>query len=48
MFLEPVESEKVIEITKKLKPKLSNGYDNISTKLLNDTIHNIHKPLIKS
>ena len=30
IFLEPVEPEYVIEVTNKLKPKLSCGYDNIS------------------
>ena len=45
MFLEPIESDTVIEVTNKLKPKSSSGHDNISTKLLKLTIHNIHQPL---
>jgi len=45
MFLDPVDVFKVIEITNKLKTKTSSGYDEISTKLLNETIHKINIPL---
>jgi len=34
IFLETIEPYQVIEITNKLKPKLSTGYDEISSKLL--------------
>ena len=37
MFLEPIESAQVIDITNKLKPKFSSGHDDISTKLLNSS-----------
>jgi hypothetical protein len=45
MFLDPVDMFKVVETTNKLKTKTSSGYDEISTKLLKETIHNISKPL---
>jgi len=45
IFLEQVEPEYVIEVINKLKPKLNCGYDNISTKLLKETIHLIIKPI---
>ena len=45
MFLEEVEPSYVINIANKLKPKLSSGHDNISTKLLKMTIHNIIIPI---
>ena len=45
MYIEPVESYQVIEVVKKLKPKNSSGHDEISTKLVNNTISNIILPL---
>lgn len=45
MFLEPIDTCHVIEAANKLKPKLSVGHDDISSKLLKDTIHNIKLPL---
>ena len=45
MFLDPVDIFKVVETTKKLKTKTSSGHDEISTKLLKETIHNISIPL---
>jgi len=45
MFLEPIDISHVIEAANKLKPKLSVGHDDISSKLLKDTIHNIKLPL---
>ena len=45
MFLDPVDMFKVVVTTNKLKIKTSSGYDEISTKLLNETIHKINIPL---
>jgi hypothetical protein len=45
MFLEPIESAQVIDATNKLKPKLSSGHDDISTKLIKETINLIHRPI---
>ena len=45
MFLEPIETIHIIEATNKLKPKLSTGHDDISTKLLKETIDNIKLPI---
>jgi hypothetical protein len=45
MFLDPVDMFKIVETTNKLKTKTSSGYDEISTKLLKETIHNISKSL---
>jgi len=41
MFLGPLDVFKVVETTNKLKTKTSSRYDEISTKLLKETIHNI-------
>ena len=38
MYLEPIESQVVLEAAIKLKAKLSSGHDNISTKLIKETI----------
>ena len=45
MFLEPVAPSDVISATQQLKPKLSQGYDGISTKLLKETISYILQPI---
>ena len=45
IFLEPIESTQIINIVNKLKPKLSSGHDEISTKLLKSTIQNIIHPI---
>jgi len=45
LFLEAIGTRRVIEVANKLKPKLSTGHDDISTKLLKETIHNIKLPI---
>ena len=45
MFLEPVEPSHISEIVNKLKPKTSCGHDQISSKMIKDTIQNIAIPL---
>ena len=45
IFLETIETYHVIEIACKLKPKISSGQDEISTKLLKETIEYIKYPL---
>ena len=45
MFLYPVAPSDVLFNTYNLKPKLSQGYDGISTKLLKETISNILQPI---
>ena len=45
MYIEPVEPYQVTEVVKKLKPKNSSGHDEISTKLVKNTISNIILPL---
>ena len=45
MFLEEIDEYYILNIAKKLKPKLSCGHDNISTKLLKESIHNFVEPL---
>ena len=45
IFLAPVSQPNVLNITLKLKPKTSSGYDGISTKLLKATINEILEPL---
>ena len=45
MFVEPVEEIEVLNTVNKLKPKTSSGYDEISTKIMKDTIVLIVKPL---
>jgi hypothetical protein len=45
MFLEPIDTSHVIEAANKLKPKFSTGHDDISTKLLKETIHIIKSPI---
>ena len=44
-FLDPVSPSDVVDITKKLKSKVSFGHDCISTKLLKATINEINGPL---
>jgi hypothetical protein len=45
IFLETIEPDQVLEITNKLKPKLSTGHDEISSKLLQESIEYIKYPL---
>jgi len=44
-FLSLIDTSHVIEAANKLKPKLSTGRDDIFTKLLKETIHNIKLPI---
>ena len=44
-FLDPVSPSDVLNITNKLKTKISSGHDGISTKLLKTTINEIKEPL---
>ena len=45
MFIDPVTPADILNATRKLKSKYSSGHDEISSKLLKDTIHNIHIPI---
>jgi len=45
IFLAPMSQSDVLNITPKLKPKTSSGYDCISTKHLKPTINEILEPL---
>ena len=45
MFIGTVEQSEVYATTNKLKSKLSHGHDDISTKLLKNTITNILQPI---
>ena len=45
IFLEPTNETEILSISEKLKPKLSSGHDNISSKLLKATMNNIAQPL---
>ena len=45
MYLEPIESQVVLEAAIKLKTKLSSGHDNISTKLIKETINQTLQPI---
>ena len=45
MFLDPVAPSEVLSTTCNLKPKLIQGYDGISTKVLKETISNILQPI---
>ena len=45
MFLEPIEPSLIIETTNKLKTKSSSGHDEISTRILKETIHSIIAPI---
>jgi len=45
LYLIPTTENEIKDIAKTLKPKLSQGHDNISTKLLKNTIDIIAKPL---
>ena len=47
IFLAPVSQSDVLNITLKLKPKTSSGYDDISTKLLKATINEILESLTR-
>ena len=44
-FMNPIDPNDIILASKSLKPKLSQGYDNISTKLAKDTINEVAHPL---
>ena len=39
MFMDPIDIFNVLDATRKLKTKTSAGHDDISTKLLKETIH---------
>ena len=45
MFIDPVTPAVILNATRKLKSKYSSGHYEISSKLLKDTIHNIHMPI---
>ena len=45
MYLEPIESQVELEAAIKLKAKLSSGHDNISTKLIKETINQTLQPI---
>ena len=45
MFLTPVDSNEIITIVNKMKPKTSSGHDNISTKLIKHSLFQILTPL---
>ncbi len=45
MFLEPVERNQVMDIVNKLKPKMSCGHDDIPTRMVKESIHNIIIPI---
>ena len=45
MYLEPIESQVVLEAAIKLKNKLSSEHDNISTKLIKETISQTLQPI---
>ncbi len=45
MFLDPIDPQNVLDITRKIKPKHSSGHGNISAKLLKETIHIIKDPI---
>ena len=43
--MDPIDIFSVLDATRKLKTKTSAGHDDISTKLLKETIHKICRPL---
>ena len=45
IFIEPIEPSKLIDIVNKMKPKTSSGHDEISTKMIKQTINHIILPL---
>ena len=45
IFLEPVDEAHILDIVKSLKPKVSTGKDDISCKLLKETIAHITQPI---
>ena len=45
MFLEPIEESHILEVVKKLRPKTSFGHDEISSKIIKETINNIIQPI---
>jgi hypothetical protein len=45
IFIEPVEPSNLIDIVNKMKPKTSSGHDEISTKMIKQTINHIILPL---
>ena len=45
MYLESIDPSTVIDVVRKLKPKTSSGHDDISTKLVKETIIDIIQPL---
>ena len=45
IYFTPIDEREIINTTLKFTPKLSQGHDNISTKILRDTIHLTAAPL---
>ena len=45
MLLEQIDQHHIIDAANKLKPKTSSGHDDISTKIMNETIQNIILPI---
>ena len=45
IIFDPIAPSEILNIAKKLKPILSSGHDNISTKLIKETIENILHPI---
>ncbi len=45
IYIEPINSNDILNIVNKLKPKTSCGHDEIPTKVMNESIHNILDPI---
>ena len=45
MFLEPIEPSHVLDVVNKLKSKTSSGHDDVSSKLIKESINEIVNPL---
>ena len=45
IFLDPIMPHDILNVCKKIKPKLSRGHDEISSKLMKQSIHNILIPI---
>ena len=45
IFFTPITSFEIINCTRKIKPKMSSGYDNISNRVLKESINQISDPL---
>ena len=44
MFLEPIEPSHVLDVVNKLKSQTSSGHDDVSSKLIKESIHEIVNP----